>query len=619
MLFKKWWFYVIVAVVIIIIAVPLSTIIKLNNSVYDDLAFNYVETDNLLTEIAKKHLYYDASTKTVEVEINQDLINSLIKDQLAQLDLGLPKQFSIQEVAFKTADQRVYVNAKYGAISLPISAKIFIEPNDTGITISAGEINLGKKKAPKFVTKRIPTDQLKYEIKYADLGVPQVFTIKEIKYSTGNLNAFIQLDVDAIKGLVKDYVDDLEVEINSFKRTAPEAVATFIDRALAEGILSDANIEKYVDDVLNNEELVNSAIYFALAPDLDKYAKGVEKYRQAIVEWAEPINTIKLDGSVDEIVESIIANDKLHDMLAWFIPSATLSEYVDTADFYYTIYKNAEGSLNNLGAALQSGDFDTAVKQLVADKELHQALGMVIPAATISDYVGKINSYYSIYKKAESSFNKLSAALQSGDIEKAINMIVADKDLYQTLTMVIPAGSIDSYLDQIQGYYDMYADITNSITELLESIPDDEITEYVNQAVEYAYEIENGQQYILDILAGVDTKYIKDMVYYLNEDEYIRSQMELMGPESYDTFMAYVDDLDTVKSEIITAIKSADVAAIKEGANIIKNINSDLVYVLDLLRDQQYEKAGDAINKIRFNDAEKFIEKQSQKLSASAK
>ena len=153
---KKWWFYVIVAVVIILIAVPLSTIIRLNNSVYDDLGFNYVPYDDL-TEVAKRYLYYDADSKTVEIEINQDLINSIIKDQLQQVDLGLPDKLTIQEVAFKTADQRVYVNAKYGSINLPISAKLYIEPSDTGISISAGELNLGKKKAPNFVAKRIGT------------------------------------------------------------------------------------------------------------------------------------------------------------------------------------------------------------------------------------------------------------------------------------------------------------------------------------------------------------------------------------------------------------------------------------------------------------------------------
>lgn len=555
---KKWWFYVIVAVVIILIAVPLSTIIRLNNSVYDDLGFNYVPYDDL-TEVAKRYLYYDADSKTVEIEINQDLINSIIKDQLQQVDLGLPDKLTIQEVAFKTADQRVYVNAKYGSINLPISAKLYIEPSDTGISISAGELNLGKKKAPNFVAKRVPLDQLKYVINYSDLGVPQIFKVKEIKFGTGNMNAFIELDVDAIKELAKSYVNELEVEINSFKRTASESVATFIDRALAEGLLSDANVEKYVDQVLSNEELVNSAINFALAPDLNKYAKGIEKYQQAIIEWAEPIQTVKLEGSIDEIITSIIDNDELHDMLAWFIPAATLSEYVDTANTYYTIYKKAEGSLNNL-----------------------------------------------------------SVTLQSGDIERAIRQLIADRDLYQALTMVMSSDSVDYYLNSIQGYYNMYADITRSFTELLDSIPDDEITEYVNQAVQYAYEIENGQQYLLDIIAGVDTRYIQDMIYYLNEDDgYIKEQLDMIDPESYEIFMAYVDSLDTVKAELIAAIKSADVAAVREGADIIKNINSDMVRVLDLLRAQQFEKAGDAINKIRFDQAEKFIQKQSQKLSAS--
>ena len=520
---KKWWFYVIVAVVIILIAVPLSTIIRLNNSVYDDLGFNYVPYDDL-TEVAKRYLYYDADSKTVEIEINQDLINSIIKDQLQQVDLGLPDKLTIQEVAFKTADQRVYVNAKYGSINLPISAKLYIEPSDTGISISAGELNLGKKKAPNFVAKRVPLDQLKYVINYSDLGVPQIFKVKEIKFGTGNMNAFIELDVDAIKELAKSYVNELEVEINSFKRTASESVATFIDRALAEGLLSDANVEKYVDQVLSNEELVNSAINFALAPDLNKYAKGIEKYQQAIIEWAEPIQTVKLEGSIDEIITSIIDNDELHDMLAWFIPAATLSEYVDTANTYYTIYKKAEGSLNNL-----------------------------------------------------------SVALQSGDIERAIRQLIADRDLYQALTMVMSSDSVDYYLNSIQGYYNMYADITRSFTELLDSIPDDEITEYVNQAVQYAYEIENGQQYLLDIIAGVDTRYIQDMIYYLNEDDgYIKEQLDMIDPESYEIFMAYVDSLDTVKAELIAAIKSADVAAVREGADIIKNINSDMVRVLDL-------------------------------------
>lgn len=558
-MFKKWWFYVIIAVVIVIIAIPISTIIRLNNSVYDDLSFTYVKLEDPLTEIAKKYLYYDANTKTLEIELNQDLINSFVKDELEKTDLGLPDKLSIQEVALKLADQRVYINAKYGSISLPISAKVFIDPSDTGISISVGEFNLGDKKAPKFVTKRLPTDQLSFSFNYADLGLPQLFAIEDIKYSTGNLNAFVKLDSEAIKALAKDYVDELEVEINSYKRTASDSVATFIDRAMAEGILSDANVDKYVEQVLNNEELVNSAVNFIVAKDLDKYSKGFASIQDNVIEWAEPIQTVKFDGTVEDIVVSLIDNNELHEMLAWFIPTATISGYVDTASTYYSLYKNAEGSFNNL-----------------------------------------------------------SVSLQGGDIERAINQIVADRDLYAALTAILPSDSVNYYIGSIQGYYNMYADITKALTDALDSIPDDEITEYVNQAVKYAYEVDNGKDYIINLLAGVDTRYVQEIIYYLDADDgFIKAQIDMIDPASYDYFMLYVDNIDWVKSEVISSIKVADISAVKEGADILQEINRDLVYVLDLLKDQQYEKAGTAIGNMNFDKAENFIEKQSEQFSAS--
>ena len=49
-----------------------------------------------------------------------------------------------------------------------------------------------------------------------------------------------------------------------------------------------------------------------------------EKYQRA-----EPIQTVKLDGTIDEIVESIIENDELH-TFSLVYSAATLSEYVDT-------------------------------------------------------------------------------------------------------------------------------------------------------------------------------------------------------------------------------------------------------------------------------------------------
>lgn len=608
-MFKKWWFYVILAVVIVLIAVPLGTIISLNNSVYD-LSFNYeeVKIEDLLTEIAKKNLYYDAANKTVEIELHEDVINSIIKDQLAQLDLGLPAKFSIQGVAFKTADQRVYINAKYGSINLPISALVHIEPDASGINIYADSINLGEKKAPGLVTKQIPLDMLKYSIKYSDLGVPQIFTVKEIKFGTGNLKAFIQLDVDAIKALARDYRNQLETSINTFKASAGETVATFIDRALAEGVLSDENVNKYVDQVLGNEELVNSAVLFALAPDLDKYAKSFEQYQAAIMEWAAPLSTVKFGGTINETIDSILYNQELQDMLTWFIPAATLTQYIDTADTYYTTVNDALNSLQFDGTI--EGTIDT----ILYNQALQDALTLFIPAATLNEYVNTADKYYTAYKKASSSLNKLGKTLEKGDIEGAVKQLINDKNLYSALTVVIPEDNVDYYFDSIAGYYQMYADITDSLTKALESIPDEDINKYVNDIVKYANQVDDGKSYILDVIAGIDTDYIQALVTFLDEDQGAVNELKKMvHPTYYHNFMYYVDNLDFYKQVLVDAVKSADLGAVKEGASIINDINSDLMNVLDLLKDKKYEQAGAAMGQISFKEAQDFIEAQTGK------
>jgi hypothetical protein len=602
-MFKKWWFYVILAVVIILIAVPLGTIIRLNKSVYD-LSFNYeeVKVDDLLTEIAKKSLYYDAETKTLEVEINQDLINSILKDQLAQLDLGLPEKFSIQAAAFKTADQRLYINAKYGSINLPVSALVHIEPNETGINIYADSINLGDKKAPGYIANQIPVDQLRFSLNYADFGVPQIFTITDVKYGTGNVNAFIQLDVEAIKALARDYRNELETTINSFKLSAGEPIATFIDKALAEGLLSDTNVNKYVEQVLDNEELVNSAVYFAVSPDLDKYSKSLETYQKAISDWAAPLSTVKLDGTLEETVDSILYNQELQNMLAWFIPAATLTEYVDTADTYYTTVNTALKSLQFDGTL--EGTLDT----VLYNRALQDALTLFIPAATLNDYVNTADQYYSAYKSASNSLNRLSRILEKGDIEGAVQQIINDRELYGALSVVIPKDNIDSYIGSISEYYQLYADVTTALTDALESIPDEEINKFVNEAIKYAYDVDNGKSYLTTLIAGVDTQYIQDYVEYIDQNETVLKSM--IHPVYYDDFMAYVDSLDVLKQYLVDNIKSADVSAVKEGADIINEVNKDLMNVLDLLKSQKYDQAGAAIGKISFDKVEAFIEAQ---------
>lgn len=596
---KKWWFYVIIAVVIVIIAVPLTTIIRLNKSVYD-LSFNYVKLEEPLAEIARKYTYYEAATKTLEIELNQDMINSILKDQLAQTDLGLPEKLVINDAALIAADKRIYINAKYGAFNLPVSAELKLSYDDSGISVSAENLNLGKKKAPGFVTKRLPLDQLSYSIKYADLGLPDVFAIKDVVFSSGNVNVFVELKVDKIKELVKGYRGEIEAAINNLKANSSSTVATFIDKALQGGLLSDANFDKYVDQVLENEELVNSAVLFAVAPDLSKYSESLNKYQQAIMDWASPVQSVKFGGTLEETVESIIYNEDLQEMLAWFIPAATLSEYVDTADTYYSYYSTIK--------TLDFSGLEEIADSVLYNNELHELLALFVPEETIKEYVNTADKYYSTYVTAQSSLKKLGTTLEKGDIEGAIKQLVADRQLYQALSLVMGSNTVDYYIGSISEYYDLYANVTKSLTEALESIPTDEIDGYLNDAIDYVDKIYDGQKYLLDILAGIDTKTVQNVVAYINQDEgVIKQQLDMIDPAYYQVFMWYVDNLDELKSMVVASIKSADIAAVKEGVFIINDINDDLVNVIDLLKDQKYELAGDAIGKISFDKAESFI------------
>ena len=149
----------------------------------------------------------------------------------------------------------------------------------------------------------------------------------------------------------------------------------------------------------------------------------------------------------------------------------------------------------------------------------------------------------------------------------------------------------------------------------MNSIPDDEITKLVQQAVEYAYMVDDGKSELLNIITGIDTRVVKEIVEYCNNDDgVIRAYLDTIHPDYYNQFMFYVENIDSLKEQLIASIKSADIGAIAEGANIIKDINSELVNVLNLLRTQKYEAAGAAMGKISFSKAEAFINEQAAKI-----
>lgn len=363
---KKWLVVIAaVVVVILIVAIPLGFVWSMHRSVYD-CSFEYVEVDDLLREVAKKHTYYNAMDKTVEVQLHQDLINSQIKDYLGTLDLGLPENVSIAEVMFNAKDQRVYVNAKYGNLNVPLSAKINVDLSDAGMDIVINDLKLGNRKAPGFIRNQFSEEMLKYTVKYGDLGVPQVFTVKDVKFSTGILKATVRLHEDKIVDMAMDYRKDLMNDIDRLKEDQVEVVHTFVDRLLETGVLSEENTKEYVKQVLNNEELVNSALQFAAADDLGKYAGKLREVQEDVAAWAAPLQVVGYYGNVDDTINTILSDEEFNEFMTWFMPKETIDEYAGFVRDYYAQYANTVYTFESVVAGIDTGAITEYTDQVLA-------------------------------------------------------------------------------------------------------------------------------------------------------------------------------------------------------------------------------------------------------------
>ncbi len=329
-------------IVLVLISLPLTFIYSMHNSMYD-CSFTYQEIDDVLLEVARKHTYYNANNQTVEIMLNQDMINSLIQDELETVELDLPDNISVEEVMFNTRDQRIYINAKYRRLNVPISAKINITLLEDGVKVVVDNLLLGEKKAPKFIANQISADMLNYTIKYYELGIPQVFTVKEIVFGTGILKAEIQLEEDKLVDLALEYREDILNQIHQYKIGQSEVVVTFLDKVLDTGILSEEKVREYVQQLLSNGELVNSAVYFATADDYSGYTDSLEECQQKVMEWLEPLEDIRYYGTIDDTFNNIVYNGRVRELISWFLPEQKVDEYVVMAEDYFTMYQEYYG------------------------------------------------------------------------------------------------------------------------------------------------------------------------------------------------------------------------------------------------------------------------------------
>ncbi|NMB98213.1 MAG: hypothetical protein GYA02_16670, partial [Clostridiaceae bacterium] len=509
---------IVAAVVLVILGIGVGTVLSIHNSTYD-CSFVYVQPEDLVKEIVTKNTYYNADSKTVEVTLNQDLINSLIKDNFESLDIALPNKFSIKEILFNTKDQRVYINAKYGSINVPISAKVNVQLSQEGINISASDLNLGKKKAPGFITNQVPMDSLAFSFKYADFDLPDIFTVKDIQFGSGYLTAYVELLPDGIKSMAMDYRNQILSEIEKFKNSQPELINNFISDLMdSTAILSDAKVNEFIDFVLGNGELVNSVIQFALAEDFSIYTKPIEtaiatvqkEVEETVSELTAPLSVVKYHGSVEETFEKIIYDRDLRNLLEMFLPAEQIDEYVAIAEEYYALYE--------------------------------EYYGMYEEILDMSDELGSTFASLSFSAESIDSIESTVATLQNKIFRNArlINLV---SDYIPTDSFEEIADMIDEYVALYHEYMDLYNDTLDSIASSASEIDTEFVNEYADLALEYLAQTEDAKELIVDAVSQVDTQLIKDLVHYFeNFGQFGRDFIDTLPEGSYEVFRDTIDN-----------------------------------------------------------------------------
>lgn len=567
---KKWLLVtiIVVAVILVVLAVGIGTVLSIHNSTYD-CSFVYVQTDDLLNEIVKKHTYYDANIKTVEIELNQDLINSLIKDNFETLDIALPDKFTIKEILFNTKDQKIYINGKYGSLNIPISAKINVNITDEGIEISASDINLGQKKAPNMITKQISEDELKYAISYEDFDIPRIFDIKDVYFGTGILKVFVELKPDKIKDLAMDYRNDVMDEIDKFKDGQNEIINRFLTRLLdTTDLLSDAKVEEYIDFVLESGELVNSAIQFALADDLSKYSKPFESVKEFVEDWTAPLEVVKYYDSIEATVDAILYDEDLRDLLTWFLPEEKIDEYVATIEDYYGLYE---------------------------------------------EYYGMYEELLDTLDDLEDTFASIDLSLE-GDIEEAIatlqDQIFRNRKLIDLLSDFIPEDTfadisdmLDEYVALYNEYMDLLDELTTNIAEAAAEVDVESMQEYADLAMEYAEQIEDLRQLSIDIIEEIDTQLIKDLVHFLEfGSTFGQNFIATIHPDNYKIFREFIDNLNEIKVDTLAFLEKTDTDVYVTNAKVFQEWVDFTDEVVTLLKNEEFEEAIDILMDKDFSD-----------------
>ncbi|MDD4422820.1 MAG: hypothetical protein PHD46_07270, partial [Eubacteriales bacterium] len=401
---------------------------------------------------------------------------------------------------FNTHDQRLYVNSKYGFLNIPLSLKVEVKILDDGLEISGGDLKIGSINAPGFIKKQIPENDLKYSFKYADFDLPDVFTVKDVKFGSGIMKVTIHLIPEKIAQYAADQRNTVMSEIDKFKSGQSSYVTTFINKLVGSGALSEAKIKEYAMSLLEEEDLINSALLFATTSDPGRYEAKMTAVQNKVTEWTAPLQNIKYYGSIDETVSKVLYDQDVRDLLSWFVPDSSMTEVTKTVEEYYGMYKDYYGMYEDILASIDSSAAGIDTKKIreytklllentsqveeariylrkkvseLDDTELKQFIGFF----EMNDKAAA--EYYEDLKDLRSAAKDVLDKSYAADVEK-INTVIDNrskfvvdvvnklksKEYEQVLDRISNDGIIDKKTKALIDNYTKDADIKDAITYL---------------------------------------------------------------------------------------------------------------------------------------------------------
>ncbi len=294
-------------------------------------------------------------------------------------------------------------------------------------------------------------DALSFGFNYDELGIPRVFTIEDIQYGSGVLTVYAKLIPEKITEMAMDYRDNALNEIENLKNEQPVFVKHLIEQVLKTDVLSEGKIAEYVENILSNGELVNSAFYFATSGELKKYAELFENASEKVVKWAAPLTSLNLSGDIDDLANEVLDNDELKDTLAWFVSRDEIDKYETMAKDYYELYTTAIHLFDS--SVDTKGTIDDLADSLFGNKEIKTFLAGYIPSETIDEYEANLKAAYNIYKICEPLMESAYGGL---DIDLFSETLLDNKELKDNLSFFVSAGTIDEYEAGIKAVYNIY-------------------------------------------------------------------------------------------------------------------------------------------------------------------